>query len=1593
MPPTADHALDFAHPATRDWFAAAFEAPTPAQVAGWGPIARGESTLLLAPTGSGKTLAAFLVALNSLCFGAPPSGTRGPPVSSGSPASPASPANRKPPGRVRVLYVSPLKALGVDVERNLRAPLAGLTSHADRLGVSWHRPTVGVRTGDTSASERARLSRRPPDILITTPESLYLWLTSEAAVGLSEVETVIVDEIHALVGTKRGTHLSLSLERLEAVRLEALRHAAGTARPLQRIGLSATQRPLSEVARFLGGGVVVEDTEGRFVPRAVTIVDASAPKRLDLIVDMPVEVRLEAGGTVWESAGGGPAAATGGPTEGPRTRSIWPAIYPQLLTLIRAHRTTLLFVNSRRLAERISGALNELAGEEVARAHHGSVSREARQEIEDRLKAGLLPALLATSTLELGIDMGTVDLVVQIEAPLSVASALQRIGRAGHHVGGVSSGHFFPKYRGDLLACAAVTARMDRGLVEASRYPRNPLDVLTQQIVATVAMQATDADTLYRQMRGAAPFAELPRALFDGVLDLLSGRYPTQALGSLTDARPALVWDRVTNRLTPRAHARRLAVLNGGTIPDRGMYGVYLVDHAGAVGDSGTSDPPRAGRRPSRRVGELDEEMVLETRPGEIFVLGASSWRVEEITFDRVFVSPAGAQPGKMPFWRGEGEGRAMALGEAMGALARTLDRLPATEAKQLLVRDHHLGEAAADVLLGYLGDQRDATHELPTDLHLIVERFRDEIGDWRVCVLSPYGARVHAAWVTAVSARLRAQVPGEVEMFWTNDGFAFRLPEQETLPDLSVLFPTPEEIEALVVAHLSETSLFAARFRENAARALLLPKRDPRRRTALWQIRKRAQDLMAAALEFPSFPIVLETYRECLRDVYDVPALAELLRRVRSREIRVTHVETPRPSPFAASLLFSYTANFLYDGDQPVAERRARSLTLDHGRLRALLGEGELREIFQADELLAVEARLQRLSPRARCPDADAVHDLLWRLGDLTHAELCARIEAGAGEAEPAPGVDRVTAWLAALHGARRIAEIGLAGERRLIVIEDVARYRDALGSVPPPGIPVVYLEPATQPLTDLVARYARTHGPFLVTDVATRLGTGRALIEEALGRLSAADRVVAGAFRPDRAGLEFCDVEVLRTLKRQALARLRHAVEPVGPEAYVRFLLDWQGLGRPRRGAEGLLSVVEQLQGVALPVSDLEASILPARVANYSPAMLDALCLAGEIVWRGVESVGDTDGRIALYLTDLAPRLAPRAVPLVGALYERIREVMATCGAVFFTDLSRSIGGFPRDLDTALWALVWNGEITNDTLAPLRSRLRGVAPGGPRGAGTRTPPARGRRTGPAQAFGGFTSRRTTTPGTEGRFSLVGPVDTDETLRANAVCVQTLERDGVFMREAPVGGAFDFARLYPVLKAHEETGRVRRGYFVEGVGATQFALPGAEERLRQHREAVDGEPARVLAACDPANPWGAALAWPRAGEGRLQRAAGCRVVLGGGRLLAWLGRGGRTLILGPLLPEGPADRYEAVRAVAQALGAAVDAGRLPAFALEEIDGAPAQGTGHVAAFTAAGFQASRQGLVRRRVFSGGHDLEAIDPEREPDAAPDSGDD
>ena len=1501
----------------RAWFQETFAGATPAQLLGWMPILDGRSTLLLAPTGSGKTLAAFLAAIDSIMFR---SNWSDPPL----------------PAACRVLYVSPLKALAVDVERNLRAPIAGIAAVADRLGTAYHLPTVGLRTGDTPARERARMQRHPPDVLITTPESLFLVLTSRAREMLRAVETVIIDEVHAVAATKRGAHLFLSLERLEALREGR--------RPLQRIGLSATTRPLDEVARLLGGGEV---SGARWTGRDVAIVDAGAKKQLELTVEVPVDDLSRIG--EMEELPEGPEGARAGP----RRRSIWPSLHPRLLELIRAHRSTMVFANSRRLAERLAGALNELAGSEVALAHHGSVAREKRQEMEERLKAGLLPCIVATSTLELGIDMGAVELVIQIEAPPSVASGLQRLGRARHQVGGVPRGVIFPKHRGDLLASAAAASGMTDGAVEATAYPRNPLDVLAQQVVAVACGGPIAVEDLFRMVRRAAPFAELPRSAFEGVLDMLSGRYPSDEFAEL---RARVTWDRVKGELRARDGAARVAVANGGTIPDRGLYGVFL---AGAEGD--------ARGHGGKRVGELDEEMVFETRLGDVFVLGASSWRVEEITHDKVLVSPAPGQPGKMPFWHGDRPGRPIEFGARIGKLSRELLEVPRAKALLRLRREHGLDERAAKNLMAYLSEQAQATGEVPSDEVVVVERTFDDVGDIRVCVLTPFGARVHAPWATAVQARLREARGLEADILWGDDGMVFRVPDAGEPPPVALFFPAPGEIEDLVTQAVGQGSLFAARFRENAGRALLLPRRHPGRRSPLWAQRKKAAELLQVAQRYGSFPLLLETYREVLRDVFDLPGLTALLARVEARTLRVVSVDSRVPSPFSSSLLFSYVASFIYEGDAPLAERRAQALAVDQSQLRELLGEAELRELLDADSIAEFERRAQRLAAEHPAKTADGVHDLLLALGDLSEAELALRCAPGAG----------VEALSAALVAAQRAVRVRVAGAARLIAVEDAARFQGALGLALPRGLPGALLEPAHEPLLDLCSRFARTHGPFRAGDLAARLGRSEPVIAGALAQLAGRGRLLEGEFLPQRlqragGGREWVDAGVLATLKRRSLAKLRRQVEPVEPAALGRFAIAWHGLARPRRGADALLAAVEQLQGAPLPASAL-AAILGARVQPLREADLDLLCSSGEVIWRGLGPLGGRDGRLALYLTDHHRLLAPAAAPAPGALQAKLRDELKRRGASFFADLAAALGAFPADLLGALWDLVWAGEVTNDTLAPLRSWLRGAESPSPREARA------------LNAARGFRSRRAGPPGSEGRWSLISRSSADEgtdaTARAAALSQMLLARHGVLTREAVLAEALPggFTAVYGVLKAMEEAGRVRRGWFVAGLGATQFALPGAEERLRALRSPPEpvGAPAEaplggvpaeprtfVLAATDPANPYGAALPWPEKEGAHPQRAAGAQVVLHDGALLAVLGRGEHGLAT--WLPAGEPERGAAARALAQALGGLVDSGRRRAVLIARIDGAEAERSPLCDAFAAAGFSVGQKGLLRR---------------------------
>ena len=1393
--------LDLFSPATRAWFEASFEAPTEAQEHGWPAIAAGDHTLIHAPTGSGKTLASFLWAIDRL-------------------AQEPTPSERE---RCRVLYVSPMKALAYDIERNLRAPLTGIQLAAERLGAAVPRITTAIRTGDTPASNRRSMLRHPPDILITTPESLYLMLTSQAREILASVRWVIVDEIHSVAGTKRGSHLSLSLERLSEV----------TADVPQRIGLSATQRPLDAIAEFLGGGTA---SGSDWTPNPVTIVDATWEKELDVQIVVPVHDMTRPEET--------PVEGSVEPDDG-AARSIWPAVYPRLVDLVQQNRSTLLFVNSRGLAERLAAELNRLAGEDLVQSHHGSVSREQRVEIEDRLKRGELKGVVATSTLELGIDMAAVDLVVLVESPSSVASGLQRVGRAGHQVGAASSARVFPKHRADLLETAVVVDRMYRGEIEKTAIPRNPLDVLAQQIVASVALEPLDVDDLFDIVRRAGPYRDLPRSSYESVLDMLSGRYPSDEFAEL---RPRIVWDRVEGTLTGRGNAQMLAVTNPGTIPDRGLYTVTLPDGG--------------------KVGELDEEMVYESRPGDTFVLGSTSWKISEITHDRVVVVPApGASAARLPFWHGDAPGRPLELGRAVGAFVRTIGEMDPADARATLTERYRLDARAAANLARFLEEEREATGTLPTDRTIVVEQFRDEIGDWRTVVLSPFGGRIHAPWALAARRRYRERNASDVDVIWSDDGIIFRFPDVDTPPSTSEILVEPDEIESLVLEEAADSALFASRFREAAARALLLPRRRPGTRTPLWLQRRKAAGLLEITRKYGSFPIILETYREVLQDHFDIPSLREVLSDIQRRKISVAEVQLDGPSPFATSLTFDFIASFMYEYDAPTAEKRATALTLDRSLLRELLGEPEFRELLDREVVADVELELQRLAPDRRITSADQLHDALRDLGPLSRAEISARSK----------DAKSPSTWEIDLKASHRIVEVTAHGEVLLAAIEDVGRLRDALGITPPQGIPLPYLDPVEDPLGDVVSRYARTHGPFGADDAGARLGLPVGVVEEVLKRLESGGRVASGAYRPGGSGQEWVDLDVLRRLRRRSLAVLRKEVEAVDAEAYGRFLPSWQGVGNRASGPDRLLEVVRQLQGVSIPAGSLETEILPARM-SYEPGRLDDLLASGEVVWIGRGPLGPRNGRVSLYLREQVPLLHDPEVDLVeGAVQDALRNHLRDRGASFFRDLYLAAeGGDPQVILEGLWDLVWGGEVTNDTLAPLRALAWRKARRS--GRHSRIPTA-------------------TPPAGSGRWYLVSdlhdgvPALGEE--RARAKADQLLDRYGVVTRDAVLAEGIPggFAGLYPVFAAMEDAGRVRRGYFIEGLGGAQFGLPGAIDRVRN----TDGTTI-TISATDPANPYGAAFSWPSTTTGRPARRAGAHVILIDGALAAYVERGGRTI-------------------------------------------------------------------------------------------------
>ncbi|MDQ4503033.1 ATP-dependent helicase [Sinomonas sp. ASV322] len=1651
--------------ATREWFLGAFREPTPAQAGAWEAISSGRHALVVAPTGSGKTLAAFLWSLDRLmrhdgaaAASAPASGTDDDggalpglsltdvaaqeAVGGGARTARGGSRRRTPKNLTKILYISPLKALGVDVERNLRAPLIGISQTARRLGLPVPEVSVGVRSGDTTASDRRALLSNPPDILITTPESLYLMLTSQARETLMGVETVIVDEVHAVAGTKRGAHLAVSLERLDAL----------LPKPAQRIGLSATVEPRELVAQFLAGQAPCE------------IVAPPATKTWELTVTVPVEDMSDLQGAA--------AAHDMGPASGLQPQaSIWPHVEEKIVDLILANRSTIVFSNSRRLAERLTGRLNEIYAERMqpnvwdepvapepsgvqgsppvgrdprevtperasraptrtpaemmaqagqtagadpvlARAHHGSVSKEQRAQIEDDLKSGRLRCVVATSSLELGIDMGLVDLVIQVESPPSVASGLQRVGRAGHQVGEVSQGVLFPKHRADLVHTAITVERMLSGQIEALHIPANPLDILAQQTVAATALGPVDVEEWFDVVRRSAPFATLPRSAFDATLDLLSGKYPSDEFAEL---RPRIVWDRTEGTIEGRPGAQRLAVTSGGTIPDRGLFGVYI------VGTEAEGTTAAQAARGGRRVGELDEEMVYESRVGDVFALGATSWKIEDITHDRVLVSPAFGQPGKLPFWKGDGVGRPVELGRALGAFQREVSGADRERALER-IEAAGLDPFAAGNLLQYLDEQKQATEVVPSDRTLVVERFQDELGDWRVVLHSPFGMPVHAPWALAVGQRLSQRYGIDGSAMAADDGIVLRVPMMEDEPPGAELFVfEPDELEGIVTDEVGGSALFAARFRECAARALLLPRQNPAKRQPLWQQRQRASQLLDVAKKFPQFPIILEAVRECLQDVYDLPALKDVARAVQRRELRLVETTTQQPSPFARSLLFGYVAQFLYEGDSPLAERRAAALSLDSTLLNELLGRAELSELLDARIIEQTERELQRLADDRKLSGLEGAADLLRLLGPLSAAEVAERLRSSDD------GGDHLavtTAQLEELVASRRALVVSIASSERYAAIEDASRLRDALGVPLPIGVPLAFIEPVVDPLGDLVGRYGRTHGPFTAGEAAARLGLGVAVVHSTLKRLAANGRVIQGTFRPasgDAPALgagspgEWCDAEVLRRIRRRSLAALRADVEPVDQPAFARFLAAWQhvspaeGPGEKRaarnglRGHDGVLTVVDQLAGVPIPASAWEALVLRSRVTDYAPAILDELMANGEVLWTGAGSLPGNDGWISLHLAETAAlTLAPDQEFSPDAAQQRVLAFLAGGGGYFFRQVAEAAGGMDTVLTeaeavTSLWDLAWAGRVTGDTFAPVRAMLDAGHTAHRQAARTprtrsysarsyRAPHAlRGGRLASMGGMGhlgavaghGFDAPSAAAPPmVGGRWSAVPRVDLDPTIKAHALAELLMDRYGVLTRgsvmaeEVPGG----FGLLYKVLSRLEEAGKCRRGYFVDRLGAAQFAVPATVDRLRSFaKDDADPTPEAgtpggsaapraglALAATDPANPYGAALAWPEvsgAATGhRPGRKAGALVVTVDGALILYVERGGKTLL-------AFADDPGLLEPAAAALVGVVRSGAVDKLVMEKVNGRDLLDTPLAHALTAAGAYSTPRGI------------------------------
>lgn len=1546
------HLPDIFSQATRDWFTSTFQQPTPVQSQTWEVTAAGQHALVIAPTGSGKTLAAFLYALDRLFREGEKSSNRSPAV--------------KEKKTTRILYISPIKALGTDVHRNLQIPLQGIGEARKKTGAPKVSVRPGIRTGDTTAQARAKLTRSPPDILITTPESLYLMLTSRARETLRGVETVIIDEVHAVAGTKRGAHLALSLERLDAL----------LASPAQRIGLSATVRSASEVAAFLGGD------------RPVTVVNPPTTRHPDIRIVAPV-ANLD--DVLSDNTDSSDAIHAG------REGSIWPRIEAGILDQVLSHRSTIVFTNSRGLAEKLTARLNErylsrqqpapdpqsaplhfesLTGstsnrvqdtaDYIARSHHGSVSKEQRAVTEQALKSGELRCVVATSSLELGIDMGAVDLVIQVATPLSVSSGLQRIGRAGHQVGGVSKGLFYPRTRRDLIDSAVIVDCMYAGHLEALTPPRNPLDILAQHTVAAASMDALNVDAWYNLVRRAAPWKDLPRSAFDATLDMLAGRYPSADFAVF---KPRIIWNRETGQLTPRPGAQLLAVTSGGTIPDRGMFSVLLPE-----GDE------QAG---SRRVGELDEEMVYESRVNDIITLGASSWRIQQITRDQVIVVPAPGRSARLPFWRGEGVGRPAELGERIGDFIHAMENELTGQPRYAHLNDDNV----LSNIRSLIDEQKNATGVLPWSRHLVLERCRDELGDWRVILHSPYGRRVHAPWALAVAGRIQTLWGADASVVASDDGIIARIPDTDgKLPDAAIFLFEPESLLRVVREAVTSTALFAARFRECAARALLMPGRTPGRRSPLWQQRLRAGQLLEIAAGYPDFPVILETARECLQDVYDLNSLEKVMRRLNTGEIHLSEVTTSTPSPFATDLLFGYVAEFMYATDTPLAERRASVLTLDSELLGNLLGQGDPLELLDPDVIRQVEDELQRRAADRKAHGLEGVYDLLRELGPMTIENIALRHEGTLAE---------INAFIDTLAHDKRIFSVVIAETARIARMDDAARLRDALGARLPEALAQTWLHPVKTPLRDLFIRFSRTHALFTSAEVANEFGLGVAVADDLLRQLKD-QRVVINlrATPPTSSGgataVTWANEEVFRRLRLRSLHAAREATRPVSASSYARLLLERQSVmstadGNPSlspatasgmlEGRDGVTRAIEQLAGLPLPASLWESQILPARVRDYSPDMLDELLATGEVIWSGQKKLGDDDGLVALHLRDyLAETLPPPVVDnaALSDIQHAILSVLAGGGAWFAQHLAALIQtqtdrlsdelASPGSLHEALWGLVWHGYVTTDIWGPLRSLTRGAALSRPqprRAARMR----RGRPLSVPRAASGTLSASWNTPTLAGRWSLLHAESLNDTERMLATAENMLDRYGIITRQAVIaenvpGG---FPAMQMLCRSMEDSGRILRGRFVEGLGGAQFADRTTIDRLRDLATSVSESrtfSAVGLSASDPASPWGNFLPWPAHSSSLAPtRRSGAFVVICAGKLCLYLAQGGKKMIVWTEKEEPPSS------AIFRALAGALMREPRLRFTLTEINDKPVRQSSLFTLLREVGFSSSPQGL------------------------------